>query len=308
MTETVTDTAPATADTAPAGDATTQTNDTQTTTTTDGDNGDATAQADDNRASINDGSQTDFTLPDEYKEKTWAGKIKSQEDAYKQIDNLTELIGKKTIKPINYEEATPEEIAAHHSSLAPEDVKDYGLTDGDGDPAFAEAVGGIFQKYGVDKYQAKGLAGEINAVAAKMVEEKTKADTSEEGYMKLMEESFGEDYKEQAGIVEKSLKEHAASDDDRKALDELDNTQRALVDRTVHSLTKHYETRIKTLLKEHGITETSAQVEADKGSNSGVDINEVRSDLRNKMAELGTRQHTAQELQVLKDKLDATYK
>ena len=141
-----------------------------------------------------------------------------------------------------------------------------------------------------------------------MVAEKTKVDKSEEAYMKMMEESFGEDYKTTVGIVEKSLKEHTTSDEDKKIFDKMDNAPRAAVVRTIHSITKAYEDRIAAILKEHGVTETGSQVEGIKGVNSGVDVMDVRADLRNKLTEITQRSHTTEEVQGIKDKLAATYK
>ena len=75
------------------------------------------------RASLSEGGESsDFALPDEYKESKWAQKVKSQDDLFKLIENQDALIGKKTIKPIDYETATPEQITEYHKSLAPEDA------------------------------------------------------------------------------------------------------------------------------------------------------------------------------------------
>ena len=40
---------------------------------------------------------SDFVLPDEYKEKPWAAKIKSTEDLCKQVDNLRHLLARKML-------------------------------------------------------------------------------------------------------------------------------------------------------------------------------------------------------------------
>lgn len=299
MSEIVTDTAPATVDTAPVDNApTTQTTDTQQVTTPE-------PTGDGDRAPIS-GDTNEFSLPDEYKDKSWAEKIKSQDDAYKQIENLTSLVGKKTIAPIDYTTATPEEIAAYHSSLAPEDISVYEFSE-EADPDTSKAIGEVFQKYGIDKFQGKGLAEDIRGITSKMIEEKTKADTSEETYMEMMKESFGEDYKQSIGVVEKVLKTHA-SDDDKKVFDSVDNKTRAAVDRTVHAVSKQYEERIANILKEHGVTETGSQVEGAQGTNTGVDIGAVRSDIRNQLQQIDSRPHTAEEKRTLQNKLAATYK
>lgn len=296
MSDTATDTAPVITDTAPDGNAQdTQTTDTQDNTTQE-------------RSSISDGEQSgDFQLPDEYKEKSWAGKVKSHDDAYKQIENLTSLVGKKTIPPIDYDTATPEEIAAHHSSLAPEDVSAYEFSEG-ANPEVSAQIGEVFKEYGINKYQANGLSKKISEISAKMVEDQTKVDTSEESYMKMMEESFGDEYEKTVGAIEAVLKEHIKSDDDKLIFDKMDNTHRAAMDRTVHSISKAYEDRIKTILDKHGVTETSLQLEGDIGSNAGVNVDDVRSDIRNKISEISLRPHTQSEVQNLRNKLAATYK
>ena len=158
MPEAGTDTAPATADTAPDGDATTQTTDTQTTTDATNDDG---AASSDKREQVAD---NDFSLPDEYKDQKWAKGLKTQEDVWKKLANSQELIGKKVIKPIDYETATPEEISSYHSNLAPEDAGDYNFGE-NADPEFSKAVGDVFKEYGINTYQAEGLSEKINQIA-----------------------------------------------------------------------------------------------------------------------------------------------
>ena len=260
--------------------------------------------------SVNTEQETasEFSLPDEYKEKPWASKIKSSEDVYKQLDNLNSLVGKKTITPIDYETASSEEIAEHHSKLAPESADQYNFGEG-ADPEFSKAVGETFQKLGITKYQADGLSAKVNEIAKGIVEKQNEVKTDADSYLTMMKESFGEDYEAAAGIVEKTLKVHA-NDDDKAIFDAVDNTTRAAVDRTVHSLVKQYEERINKVLKEHGIEESSAQVEAVKGQNTGVDVDGLRKDLRSKIRAMddGSQPYTASEKQALVNKLNDTYR
>lgn len=251
---------------------------------------------------------TEFSLPDEHKEKPWASKIKSSEDLYKQLDNLNSLVGKKTITPIDYETASEEEIAEYHGKLAPESVDEYNFGE-DAHPEFSKAAGETFKELGITKYQGDRLSTKINEIAASIVAKQNEVDTDAEIYIEMMKESFGDQYEQAAGIVEKTLKAHA-NDDDKAIFDKIDNKARAAVDRTVYSLTKQYEERINKVLKEHGITETSAQVEAVKGQNTGINVEEVRKDLRAKIRAMdnGTQPYTASEKQALVNKLNDTYK
>lgn len=297
--DTQADAAPVSTDTAPGGD----TPATQATDTPASDPEGST------RAPIADDSTSDaadFAIPDEYKDKSWAQKIKTQDDIFKQIDNLTSLVGKKTIAPIDYSTATAEEITAHHRSIAPENASDYDFGE-NSDPAFSSAVGEVFKKYGLNTHQGKGLATEINDIAAKMATEQQKKNSDGEDYMKIMQESFGDDHEKIVGVIEKGLKEHVASDSDKKALDDMDNATRAVVDRTVHAFMTKYEARIAKILKDHGVTETSAQIGGGEGMNSGVDIKAVQKDLRQQLYAMDARPHTAQEKQILQEKLNATY-
>lgn len=294
MSEAATDTAPAqTADTAPGENksSSSQNNNQQQ-------NQNQNQQQPDNKGGGNDQKKNDppaFILPDAHKEKSWASKIKSQDDVYAQLDNLTALVGKKVIQPIDFEKATPEEIAAHYKKLAPEDVAAYNFGE-KADPEFAKAVAPIFQELGINPHQAKGLSEKITEIAAKMVQAQKAADTSEEGYFKLMEGSFGEKSKAIAGFVENNLKQYASAED-KAVFDSVDNATRVAIDRTIFNV-----------LKAHGVTESGAQTGGDKGAPQGGDVETTRKNLRQQIAELGRKPHTAEQKQKLVDDLAATYK
>lgn len=238
---------------------------------------------------------SDFALPDEYKEKSWAAKVKTQDDLYKQLDNLSTLVGKKVIQPIDYEKASAEEIAAHYKKLAPEDVESYKFSD-KSDPTFAKAIAPIFQEFGITPHQAAGLEAKITEIASSMVEAQRAEDTSEEGYFKLMEASFGDKAKGVAGFVETNLRQYA-SDEDKAIFDGVDNATRTAIDRTIFRI-----------LQAHGVKESGAQVEGGAGKPGSANIDDTRKDLRQKIADLGKRPHTAEEKQKLVDQLSATYK
>jgi hypothetical protein len=249
-------------------------------------------------------SNTEFSLPDEYKDKPWAAKIKSQDDVYKQLENLNGLIGKKTIQPIDYETATPEQIKEHYSKLAPEDVSKYNF--GDGDPEFQKVVGSIFQEFGINEHQASGIAAKIGEIAKGMATEAATADRSADGYLAIMKESFGNDHEKAVGLVENLLKSNL-DDKDKGFMDNLDNTTKGALDRAIYKIANTYEDRIKQILDEHGIKETAAHV-GGGSKNPSTDIREVQKTLRQQIRELDSRPHSASEKQELVNKLNATYK
>lgn len=293
----VTDTAPV-MDTAPVETApTTQTTETQDTQVTD--NGD--------RASISETpteTPVDFTLPEEYKDKSWAEKVKSPEDAYKQIENLTALVGKKTIAPIDYETATTEEIAAHHATLAPADgVSSYQWGEGSM-TEITGPMGDVFMEAGINAHQQKLISGKFDEIVSKVAGDQTSADTSADGYMAIMKESFGDDYETSVAGVEKVLKEFA-SDDDKRAFDAMDNKARSSVDRTIHAVSKKYEDRIATILKEHGVTETGAQSEGEHGGITVESKADQRAAVRAEMRELDGKPFIDGKMNELRKKLDS---
>lgn len=99
----------------------------------------------------------DFTLPEEHASKPWASKVTSQDDLYKQIDNLTSAVGKKTIGAP--EDWTNEEQRNElFSKLVPE--KGYeveGIQEGD-----TEAYHGMFKGVGLSNWQAQEITSKFN--------------------------------------------------------------------------------------------------------------------------------------------------
>lgn len=255
----------------------------------------------DNTATRQTISSSEFSLPEEYKDKPWAEKIKSQEDAYKQIENLTALVGKKTIKPIDYETASAEDVAAYHKNILPENLE-YKFND-NSMPEFIAPMSDIFKEAGIHPSQAKIVTEGFDKLVEQLAGKKLEADTSEEGYVSIMKESFGEQYKESVGIVENALKKFA-SNDDKKMFDTIDNTTRAAVDRTTHSIVKFYEERIVNILKEHGVTESGAQTEGGEGMNNVKSKAEQRSEIRAQMRELDGKMNAHEKIAELQKKLN----
>jgi len=245
--------------------------------------------------------QSNFSLPDAYKDKPWAAKIKTQEDVYKQIDNLNSLVGKKVLQPIDYSSATPEEIKAYHESLAPKDVSEYKFSEG-ADPEFSKILGETFKEAGLNAYQAKLLSDKVSQYSQSRME----ADRSADGYIEIMKNSFGDEYEKAIGVVENNLKSHL-SDEDKGFMDNMDNQTKGVVDRAVYNVSKAYEERIAKILKEHGASETSAHIGAESGD-STVDVAEVRKNLRAELITLDKRPHTYEERKAIIDKLDKTYR
>lgn len=253
-----------------------------------------------------DTKPNEFTVPEAYKASSWAGKVKSMDDVFKQLDNLDKLAGKKAVAGIDYSTAKPEEIQAYHDSLAAKDIAAYGFQNVE-DPTIV-TIGGAFKKAGLNEHQGKALLETLTPFFSEL-DQKTKAElTSEEGYVKLAKEAFGDGFKEHIGKVEKTLKTYAPDDATKAAFDEMPNATRIVVDKTVAKIVEAYEGRIAKMVKEYGITESGAQAGADTGNMSGS-LEQRRTELRKKISELSTKPgHTYAQKQELIDQLNATYK
>lgn len=239
----------------------------------------------------------DFALPDEYKEKPWAEKIKSQEDVYKQLDNLNSLVGKKTIQPIDYETASEAEVEAHYASLAPEDVAAYDFGEG-AEPEVVEAIAPVLQKYGLTPHQFEGVRAELVAIAGNLDEGREAYKRDSDEYIKMLEQSFGSDHINIGKQVDNSIQKYA-SPKDKEFFDNIsDNETRIAVDRTIHNI-----------LKMHGVSETGAQTGESGGNDTpSVNIDDRRADLRKQIRDMDGKAFMDEKLQKLKTELADTYK
>src|SRR5688572_22407573 len=94
----------------------------------------------------------EYKIPDAYKDKPWASKIKTEEDVWKQLDNTQELVGKKHAHPAK--DAPPEEWDKYFAGLRPETAEAYEFKDHP-NPEFAKSVGNILFEAGISEHQAK---------------------------------------------------------------------------------------------------------------------------------------------------------
>lgn len=237
-------------------------------------------------------STSEFTLPDEHKDKPWASKVKSQEDLYKQIDNLNELVGKKNAVPAK--DATTEQLDEFFTALRPESKDAYDFGEDHPNPEFAGQVGDMLFDAGISEHQAKKLIPAYNALEQATMEEETSAD----GFKEIMTTKFGEKYDGVVTNVSKSLTEHTSKE-----------TQDILNAMPNQYLGAMYEA-MNSFLKAYGVNEGGSDTHSEKaGATTTTDVNTQRSDLRKQINELdaGTRMYTAQEKQDLVDKLQATY-
>jgi hypothetical protein len=235
--------------------------------------------------------ETEFILPNEYKDKSWAEKIKSQDDLYKQIDNLSSIAGKKHVYPSA--DATPEEITKYYEGLKPESKDVYNFGEDHPNPEVASKFGDMLYNANISKHQAQPLIEAYQAFEKEALEQAT----SEQGFNQEMTDRFGKDYDKVVSGVSNVLKANV-SEDTQKIIDSMPNQYLGAVYEAINSLKDAY-----------GANEGTDKIHGEGGNPpSTPDINKVRADLRNKIAVIETRPHTADEKQELINKLNETYK
>lgn len=249
-----------------------------------------------------DPTAAEFKVPEQYKDKGWAPKVKSLDDVYKQLDELDALKGKKTIIP-DLSKATAEEREAFYSQLRGKDATEYPVPDNPVYPTPPETkavVADLFMKNGVSPTQAAEIIKGYQEFGAQQFA----AQFSEEGFKAAMTESFGADkYNQVIGEVRTSMKNYM-NETDFKLLDALPNSYAALVYRTLGNTMA----AVKKTLQAYGVKETDMAHFAGKGNNAPADMETARQGIRNEITAMSSRMHSDVEMQTLINKLDATYK
>lgn len=241
-----------------------------------------------------------FKIPDEHKDKSWSKKVTSQEDLYKQLDNLTALAGKKSIVP-NLKDATPEEREAFYSQLRGKDATEYPIPDNPAFPTPAEtqpAVAKLFMDNGVNPVQAEAIIKGYQELGAKQVAEQF----SDEGFKASMETAFGPEWEKTTGAVFNTIK-GMMNEDDQKAINHIPNSILGVVYRTLGNTIK----AVDTTLQKYGAKETFAHLSAPAGQVAPTDIGSQRQAWRNELASMTMRPHTEAEKKIIIDKISNSY-
>jgi len=245
----------------------------------------------------------DFSLPDAYKEKSWAAKVKSQEDVYKLVDNLNQLVGKKQV-PFDYEHATPEEITAYHTSIAPKDLSAYEFPNAD-DPV-AKAIGEAFRSSGLSGVQGKAVVQSLAPMIQKMEEDRVAGLKDAGKYTEISKKEFGDGYEAVLAKVNKAIVESVPKELGA-AFDDMPNEHRHAVNVAINKIVSGYEAKFAEVVKQYGIKESGAQGGVNPSS-AATDKVSLQKSIRAELRAMDGRPHTAQEKQALITRLNETYK
>jgi len=234
-----------------------------------------------------------FAVPESYKDKPWASKIKTPDDLWKQLENAQTLIGRRNPVP-NFDTATPQEIEEFLGQMRPTDAKAYdfsggeeGYTPSELDPAFAEAL----HKAGLPPKIANGLIKDLRGVITSAGEKAY----DPQGFLDEMERTFGNGYEVKVNQT-RQLVESNLSATDKAVMENMPNSQLAVVFRLAANLNKAYGARESGLGGEHKA-----------GGDAGKTVDETRRDLRKQISDLDRRPHDASEKTALIERLNKTY-
>lgn len=237
---------------------------------------------------------TTFKLPDEYKDKPWASKIKSESDLWKQVENLQALAGKKTIIP-DLSKATPEEREAYYAALRPKSVDEYGLAQLTDDfmlPGVKAALADGMLKEGISPVQAKPILEKLAAAS----QEAQLAAFDPKNFAAEAEkvEGLGKGYEPK--VVQNALKSVLSPDAYAGIMENIPNANLVQIHRAM-----------KEIIDAYGIKESGSHVEAPLGTQKTVDPEARSKELFNEIVALSKRPHTQEEKQKLIDERNAIF-
>lgn len=222
-----------------------------------------------------------FQVPEAFKDKPWVEKVKSVDDVFKMYDDVQPLIGKKRIVP-DPATSTPEEVAEYYQSLRPQESSAYELPD----TPDKEALQKLLHESYISPWQAKILAEKH----VEMSKEYAEQARSEEGYMAIMKERFGDQYEKKVSDISKTLKT-LLPEDKMESLKALPNEELSYV----------YDI-VNEVLERYGANESSvAASNAENNLASPESLEAQKNEIRDKILALSNRPHTMEEKRLLQE-------
>lgn len=230
-----------------------------------------------------------YKIPDEFKDKPWASKIKSEADLWKALEGAQTLIGKKHV-PLDVKNATPQQIDEYKASLRPADKAEYQFNDNVA-PEERQVISDILYDAGIPAWQANDVIKNYLAHEDKQ----TATLFSAESYAENMKESFGEQYEPIVGKVKRVLDANISAED-QALLTHVPNNQLAVLYRAVNNLIEAY-----------GIKDTGVAANTPPGQTATTDLDGEAKAILAQIHALDSRPHTAEEKQVLINKRQAIF-
>lgn len=231
---------------------------------------------------------TEYKIPEAFKDKPWASKIKSDEDLWKALDGAQTLIGKKHA-PIDPTKATPQQLEEYKAAHRPADIAEYKFND-DVPEEERQAIGKMLYDEGIPAWQANKIIENYTAMEAAQVAKLYDKDE----YMAVMKESFGDEHLKTVGRVQRAL-DKLLSPEDKSALEHTPNVYLATIYRAVN-----------TILEKYGVEDTGAGGGTPPGQQEPTDVAAESSAILKQIQALEANpHHSAEEKQALINKRQA---
>lgn len=171
-----------------------------------------------------------FVVPEEYKEKGWAQKIKTENDLWKQLSNAQSLIGKKTIG-VPDEKASEEEWEEFNKKMA-NDKTEYEF-DESINSEDREFYKSIFVKNGINKRAGDQIIKAYNDY----MNSKISSLKNEEDFKNKAQQTFGD--LKVLGEVEKVINKYS-SEEEKSVFNTFTNEQLLTVVKMINSIKNDY--------------------------------------------------------------------
>lgn len=160
-------------------------------------------------------SESQFAVPDAYKDRGWAEKIKTPDDLWKTLDNTQSLLGKRPAGiPTN--DAPDEEWQKFYQAARPEKADDYSLGDIEGMPEgvdlapYKAQAQNLMYEVGLTKKQADTMWKQY--VGAEMGAVKTASDALDKKYDETLNSLFGDKRADAEKTAQEAIKQYLPED------------------------------------------------------------------------------------------------
>ena len=259
---------------------------------------DAAPQADEGRAvfseqqpaaDANEGQaqeqQTDkqggeFKVPDEYADRGWAKKVKSEDDLYKQLDELDKLAGKKQLGIDDFDATNSEHVSSVLDKMKPESVDAYEAPEYMDDATKDLATNALFEA-GVPPEPANKALNQV----AEQLKQQDVDNFSKEGLENVLKEQFGDKYEQRFGQLQKEVREVL----DDKQVEAIENMPNQTIGLLFSSFDK--------IMQAHGARDGTSPAGNNEGS--GALTKEAAAsqitDVRKQLNELSSKPHTQEQ-------------
>lgn len=228
-----------------------------------------------------------FAIPDAYKDRGWAEKIKTSDDLWKTLDNAQSLIGKRPAG-IPSQDASDDEWGQFYKAMGRPDEPKYDFTDPEGLPegfdtsSFKEQASQILHKAGLTPKQANAVYNEYLKLELEGTAKSQEAKAAEQAeldakYDSLTKEHFGDDAEKYENLLKEDFSKHVPQSlkETFAKLADMPDVLTALM-----AYTKGKQSEIDRVKKEYG--QEGSITTGSQASNQSID------DVRRELATLRT--------------------